>query len=310
VVAGRIGIGGGDELGRKVRDARGQQRPQRLQRPGPDAAGGGEVERVGAWPFEDGQAQGVDRRLDHDEPGGRHAAAGHVEQRLVAAGGHAAPARPTHLDVGEPARMVAVREPGRSLGALADQVVPGGQVQDAARQAAGLGQIAPDGAADGQSRGHGPTLGHRQPGLLPRAAVELARAGGDDAGECPQSLTYGAEAQPGLQMLDQVEHVALGGGMGRVPPAAAAMVDDDDLTLAATVLERRRGARAAIEPPGRRRPLEHGGTVHRGLEPGDLLRIVGMVGMRPLGPAELAGRRGAHRYLLWIEGSWQQSPYN
>jgi hypothetical protein len=42
------------------------------------------------------------------------------------------------------------------------------------------------------------------------------------------------------------------------------VIDDDDLAALAPLLERTLGAFAAVEPPGRRQPLEHVPAMHPG----------------------------------------------
>jgi hypothetical protein len=63
-----------------------------------------------------------------------------------------------------------------------------------------------------------------------------------------QLLSHLPEVEAGVEVVDQVEHVALRLAR-RVPPAAAVLVDDQDLTVAAAVFLGAAGALVLVQSP-------------------------------------------------------------
>ena len=75
----------------------------------------------------------VDRRLGHGEPGDDTMAAGQPEQGLAAVAGKAPVVRPPHLDAGQGAVIVPVREPGAAKGTFPHRVGVSGDSQHTGR---------------------------------------------------------------------------------------------------------------------------------------------------------------------------------
>src|SRR5271165_7316078 len=82
-----------------------------------------------------------------------------------------------------------------------------------------------------------------------------------DAHEAAQDLADLTEVQTRVEVLHEVEHVALGGAL-RVPPAAPIVTDDQDRAVAPAVFERTPCALLRIELPSWDEALEQGGAVH------------------------------------------------
>ena len=78
-----------------------------------------------------------------------------------------------------------------------------------------------------------------------------------------------AEAQSGVEVLDEGEDVTLAFAE-RIPPAAAAVIDDHDLARTAAVFEAAARALGTVEPPPGRQPLQQRGAAHAGLQPFNL----------------------------------------
>ena len=79
--------------------------------------------------------------------------------------------------------------------------------------------------------------------------------------EAPKHLTDCSKVQRLIEVLNQVEHIALGAA-GWVPPSMAVMVDDDDLALAAAVFQGALGAFSNVQLPAADHAFQHGGAVH------------------------------------------------
>src|SRR6185437_11919692 len=120
-----------------------------------------------------------------------------------------------------------------------------GRLQDARRQASHLGQIAPDWKTPAQAGSCAPPLRQRPLGTGAAIDAQGLRKGGGNADEPTKDLPDLAEIEVGIEMLHQIEHVALRRAM-RVPPATAVVVDDDDLALAAAVFQGAAGAAPAV----------------------------------------------------------------
>ena len=78
-----------------------------------------------------------------------------------------------------------------------------------------------------------------------------------------------AEAQSGVEVLDQGEDVTLAVAQW-IPPAMAVMVDDQDFFFASAVFQAVRGTLCAVELPRWLQPFQQRGTAHAGLQPFNL----------------------------------------
>src|SRR5271165_3983962 len=99
-----------------------------------------------------------------------------------------------------------------------------------------------------QSRPARPSLGDRDERSPSVSGALVRREIGSNPGERPQHLSYLAEIQARLEVLDESEDVALRVAV-RVPPPCPAMRDDDDLACAAAIFEAALRAFLAIEQP-------------------------------------------------------------
>ena len=188
-------------------------------------------------------------------------------------------------------RVVAVREPGAAIGSLAQDVRSVRGLEDAGGQPAGTSEIVPYRRGAPQAGPHHPARGNRLAGVVFRSGTEGLREGGHYADEPPQLPAHLAEVEVRLEVLHEVENVALGRAL-RVPPAAAVMVDDQYLALLAAIFEGTTRAFPPVKLPRRRPPLEQRGTVHPSAELLEL-RILGLHLM-----VLLAGARAAGRFVI------------
>jgi hypothetical protein len=69
-----------------------------------------------------------------------------------------------------------------------------------------------------------------------------------DTDQPAEFLAHVSEVQARIEILHQVENIALGAALW-IPPAVSVVVDDQDLALAAAVFQGATGAFPAIEPP-------------------------------------------------------------
>ena len=137
---------------------------------------------------------------------------------------------PADLDMRHAARLVAVREPGAAVRSFPHDVGLRGR-QDFGRQAARSRRYAPGRRARPQARPGVPALGQRRG----RARFAVPRRASGKVGATPTNGRSTWRTWPkfrlGIEVLHEVEDVALGRAL-RVPPAAAIVVDDQDLALA------------------------------------------------------------------------------
>ncbi len=163
--------------------------------------------------------------------------------------------------MGDDALVVEMSEPGAAGRAFPQDSGPRSRLDDRRRQELLSLEIPPG----RRTRPHGlpirPAHGHRPIRVLASPCPLGDRKGRRQPCEFAQALADMAEIDPRLQPLDEPEDVALGVAHG-VPPAAAAVADDQDLALPAAILQAELRALLPVEPPGRRRALEHDGAMH------------------------------------------------
>ncbi len=97
----------------------------------------------------------------------------------------------------------------------------------------------------------------------------------------PQNLPDLAEVQAAVEVLDEVENIALR-LTKRVPPAVPVMGDDQELALATTIFQGAASALADIQPPAAGHALQNGGAVPE---------LVDADQIEPFPSAERASRR-------------------
>ena len=159
-------------------------------------------------------------------------------------------------------------------------------------------QISPGIRSAPQTGTPGPALRDRSVGFPARPAADGFRVARRDAHEAPQHLPDLAEVEAGVQVLDEVEHIALGVA-GRVPPAVAVMVDDDDLAGSTAIFQGPFRALTHIQFPAAHHSFEDSRAVH-GLAEQLQLRIGGCRHRVSPGLAGTAG--GASCPALSISG--------
>ena len=170
--------------------------------------------------------------------------------------------------------VVTVCEPGAAVGSFAQDVRPIRGLEDFGGQPAGTSEIGPDRGGAPQPRPRHPACGNRHAGVILRTAAQDLREGGCDADEPSQLPAHLAEVEVRIEVLHEVENVALGRAL-RVPPAAAIMVDDQYLALLAAIFEGTARAFFAVQTPRRHPPLEQRGAAHPFAELLEL-RILGL----------------------------------
>ena len=183
-----------------------------------------------------------------------------AEQGFCAALQGAFVGRPANLDMGNLPGVIAMGEPGAPIRPLAQNIGGARRRQDAKGKLAVLGEISP---GVGPWRAFwlcGPAIGGRAVGevLFPPAESLGESWGAPD--EFAQDLADLAEIKARFEMLDKVEHVALGIAL-RVPPASALVVENEDFAASAPVFEAMFGALLAIDLPGRRLVFEERGAM-------------------------------------------------
>ena len=95
---------------------------ERRDRPRPHAAAGGDIERLVGDALQGGEAQGINRRLEHGNTTERRSGGTDAKQRLVAAAQRTFVGRAPDLDMGHRA-LAPVREPSAALRTAADRVL-------------------------------------------------------------------------------------------------------------------------------------------------------------------------------------------
>src|ERR1700732_1855579 len=125
-----------------------------------------------------------------------------------------------------------------------------------------------------QPRPRHPACGNRHAWVTFRTAAQGLREGGCDTDEPSQLPAHLAEVEVRIEVLHEVENVALGRAL-RVPPAAAVMVDDQYLALLAAIFEGTARALPPVKTPRRRPAFEQRGAVHPSAELLEL-RILGL----------------------------------
>src|SRR5208283_230985 len=220
----------------------------RCRRSRADPAAGGRVERVGAQLLERCQTERIDRRLGDDDAARNTLPARKPEQRLATTRQRAFVVRPADLDMADGVIGSAVSEPGAATIALADRVLISRRLQHGVRQAACLGQVPPGGRARMQPRTAMPPLLERTirvpPPLFPQRRGKAWR----NAHQAAQDLADLTEVQAWIEVLHEVEHVALGSAPG-VPPAEPIVIDNQDRAVVAPLFERASRALFRVEFP-------------------------------------------------------------
>src|SRR5262249_46148155 len=138
------------------------------------------------------------------------------------------------LDVGH-GPLVAVREPGAAIRPVSDDILLCGSLEYQRRERPLLCEVAPGGTARPEPPPVGPSLGDGAGISLPFASPLDRRVARGHADEAAQNLPDMAKIQAGIEVLDQGEDIALGGGL-RVPPAPTLVCDDQHLAFVAPVL--------------------------------------------------------------------------
>ena len=93
------------------------------------------------------------------------------------------------------------------------------------------------------------------------ASSELPSVCRRNADETPQNLAHLSKVQAAVEVLDEVEDVALR-LTERIPPAPPVMGDDQDLTLGATIFQGAARALPDVQPPAADHALQNRGAVH------------------------------------------------
>ena len=97
---------------------------------------------------------------------------------------------------------------------------------------------------------YGPAIGGRAVGEVIFPPAESLRESWGAPDEFAQDLADLAEIEAWFEMLDKVEHVALGIAL-RVPPASTIVVVNEDFAASSPVFKAMFGALLAVDLPGR-----------------------------------------------------------
>ena len=200
------------------------------------------------------------------------------KQRLISAGKRALVVGATHLDLAD-GSVRAMHKPGAAEVALASHIQGGRSSEKFGRQAPRASQIGPRRRARTQAWPFGPTHLEWPVGSPALPRPNCRRMCRRNADETPQDLTHLAEVQAAVEVLDEVEDVALRLAE-RVPPTAPVMGDDQYLVLATALFQGVMRAFADIRYPANDHALQNDGTVHTAPEPLEL-DIVGHDAVRP-----------------------------